>query len=194
MMNLYNHNDFSHTEMGQQTLHGRFILESQASIKRSVHENLYTREKIIRIHAMGTCIANDVRHVTYSSACLFSTKNGSGWKGSMLLLFVIEMFHPCAERPYSISKSCFSKQNERYSQWPLWFKKIFQFSMKYFLNHGEMTNQRSHLLSIHCPGSRIDSYARYSLWEGGLDYRHGTGHGVGAFLNVHEGKCMYNLG
>ncbi|XP_046850039.1 xaa-Pro aminopeptidase 1-like isoform X2 [Xenia sp. Carnegie-2017] len=36
-------------------------------------------------------------------------------------------------------------------------------------------------------GSRIDSYARYSLWEGGLDYRHGTGHGVGAFLNVHEG-------
>lgn len=150
MMNLYNHNDFSHTEMGQQTLHGRFILESQASIKRSVHENLYTREKIIRIHAMGTCIANDVRHVTYSSACLFSTKNGSGWKGSMLLLFVIEMFHPCAERPYSISKSCFSKQNERYSQWPLWFKKIIQFSMKYFLNHGEMTNQRSHLLSIHC--------------------------------------------
>ncbi|CAB3987481.1 Hypothetical predicted protein [Paramuricea clavata] len=36
-------------------------------------------------------------------------------------------------------------------------------------------------------GSRLDSYARYSLWEGGLDYRHGTGHGVGAFLNVHEG-------
>ncbi|XP_028403265.1 xaa-Pro aminopeptidase 1-like isoform X1 [Dendronephthya gigantea] len=36
-------------------------------------------------------------------------------------------------------------------------------------------------------GSKLDSYARYSLWEGGLDYRHGTGHGVGAFLNVHEG-------
>ena len=28
-----------------------------------------------------------------------------------------------------------------------------------------------------------------SLWEAGLDYRHGTGHGVGAFLNVHEGPC-----
>ena len=40
-------------------------------------------------------------------------------------------------------------------------------------------------------GSRLDSYARYSLWEGGLDYRHGTGHGVGAFLNVHEGNlCL----
>lgn len=39
-------------------------------------------------------------------------------------------------------------------------------------------------------GSRLDSYARYSLWEGGLDYRHGTGHGVGAFLNVHEGNNL----
>ncbi len=29
--------------------------------------------------------------------------------------------------------------------------------------------------------------ARRALWEDGLDYRHGTGHGVGHFLNVHEG-------
>jgi Xaa-Pro aminopeptidase len=29
--------------------------------------------------------------------------------------------------------------------------------------------------------------ARSPLWEDGLDYRHGTGHGVGHFLNVHEG-------
>ena len=29
--------------------------------------------------------------------------------------------------------------------------------------------------------------ARTHLWEVGLDYSHGTGHGVGAFLNVHEG-------
>lgn len=36
-------------------------------------------------------------------------------------------------------------------------------------------------------GSRLDSFARQSLWEGGMDYLHGTGHGVGAFLNVHEG-------
>ncbi|CAM9717427.1 unnamed protein product, partial [Hapterophycus canaliculatus] len=36
-------------------------------------------------------------------------------------------------------------------------------------------------------GSKLDVLARLALWEAGLDYRHGTGHGVGAFLNVHEG-------
>ncbi|CAL1708592.1 unnamed protein product [Somion occarium] len=36
-------------------------------------------------------------------------------------------------------------------------------------------------------GYIIDSWARRPLWEDGLDYRHGTGHGVGHFLNVHEG-------
>ena len=37
------------------------------------------------------------------------------------------------------------------------------------------------------PGFVLDVMARRSLWEGGLDYGHGTGHGVGAALNVHEG-------
>jgi Xaa-Pro aminopeptidase len=36
-------------------------------------------------------------------------------------------------------------------------------------------------------GVALDALARAPLWEDGLDYRHGTGHGVGAFLNVHEG-------
>ena len=36
-------------------------------------------------------------------------------------------------------------------------------------------------------GPLIDSVARSFLWQIGLDYRHGTGHGVGCFLNVHEG-------
>jgi len=36
-------------------------------------------------------------------------------------------------------------------------------------------------------GYVIDSWARRALWKDGLDYRHGTGHGVGSFLNVHEG-------
>ena len=36
-------------------------------------------------------------------------------------------------------------------------------------------------------GSQLDSLARYALWQEGLDYDHGTGHGVGSFLNVHEG-------
>lgn len=47
-------------------------------------------------------------------------------------------------------------------------------------------------------GYIIDSFARRPLWEDGLDYRHGTGHGVGHFLNVHEGphgigvRIIYN--
>ncbi|KAJ2547340.1 hypothetical protein EV175_005258 [Coemansia sp. RSA 1933] len=36
-------------------------------------------------------------------------------------------------------------------------------------------------------GYALDPLARLPLWQLGLDYRHGTGHGVGAFLNVHEG-------
>ena len=37
------------------------------------------------------------------------------------------------------------------------------------------------------PGPMLDSIARAPLWEHGLDFGHGTGHGVGYFLNVHEG-------
>lgn len=37
------------------------------------------------------------------------------------------------------------------------------------------------------PGIAIDSIARGRLWKFGKDYKHGTGHGVGHFLNVHEG-------
>lgn len=36
-------------------------------------------------------------------------------------------------------------------------------------------------------GSQLDTPARYALWQAGLDYAHGTGHGVGSFLSVHEG-------
>jgi Xaa-Pro aminopeptidase len=36
-------------------------------------------------------------------------------------------------------------------------------------------------------GSQLDSFARRALWDAGCDYAHGTGHGVGAFLSVHEG-------
>jgi Xaa-Pro aminopeptidase len=36
-------------------------------------------------------------------------------------------------------------------------------------------------------GSQLDALARSPLWHKGLDYDHGTGHGVGSFLNVHEG-------
>lgn len=38
-------------------------------------------------------------------------------------------------------------------------------------------------------GSQLEGIVRAPLWQAGLDYGHGTGHGVGAFLNVHEGPC-----
>ncbi|GAB5506943.1 MAG: aminopeptidase P family protein [Rhizobiaceae bacterium] len=47
------------------------------------------------------------------------------------------------------------------------------------------------LSQLRCPvgtrGADIDAVARAALWQAGLDYAHGTGHGVGAFLSVHEG-------
>ncbi|NVN01972.1 MULTISPECIES: aminopeptidase P family protein [Asaia] len=36
-------------------------------------------------------------------------------------------------------------------------------------------------------GHRLDALARYALWQAGLDYDHGTGHGIGSYLSVHEG-------
>ena len=36
-------------------------------------------------------------------------------------------------------------------------------------------------------GSALDAFARRPLWDAGLDYDHGTGHGVGSYLSVHEG-------
>jgi len=36
-------------------------------------------------------------------------------------------------------------------------------------------------------GAQIDAFARRPLWEAGVDFDHGTGHGVGVFLSVHEG-------
>ena len=36
-------------------------------------------------------------------------------------------------------------------------------------------------------GAQLDGFARAALWQAGLDYDHGTGHGVGSFLSVHEG-------
>ncbi len=36
-------------------------------------------------------------------------------------------------------------------------------------------------------GVQLDAFARLALWKEGKDYNHGTGHGVGSFMNVHEG-------
>ena len=41
-------------------------------------------------------------------------------------------------------------------------------------------------------GSQLDVLARQHLWSAGLDFDHGTGHGVGAYLSVHEGPARIN--
>ena len=38
-------------------------------------------------------------------------------------------------------------------------------------------------------GAQIDPFARAALWQAGLDFDHGTGHGVGSYLSVHEGPA-----
>lgn len=42
-----------------------------------------------------------------------------------------------------------------------------------------------------CTGANLDLAAREVFWEKGLDYKHGTGHGVGYLLNVHEGPNSF---
>lgn len=42
-------------------------------------------------------------------------------------------------------------------------------------------------------GAQLDAIARRPLWEHGLHYSHGTGHGIGCFLNVHEGPQNIRL-
>ena len=36
----------------------------------------------------------------------------------------------------------------------------------------------------------LDAFARRPLWQDGMEYGHGTGHGIGAYLNVHEGPAQ----
>lgn len=42
-------------------------------------------------------------------------------------------------------------------------------------------------------GHTLDILARVPLWKDGLDYRHGTGHGIGSYLNVHEGPHLISF-
>ena len=44
-----------------------------------------------------------------------------------------------------------------------------------------------------CKGVNLDILARQVFWEKGLDYKHGTGHGVGYLLNVHEGPNSFRF-
>ncbi|MBL4938638.1 aminopeptidase P family protein [Clostridium sp. YIM B02515] len=50
-----------------------------------------------------------------------------------------------------------------------------------------MINLASQRFLYGTTGSNLDILARIPLWNAGMDYKHGTGHGIGFFLNVHEG-------
>lgn len=54
-----------------------------------------------------------------------------------------------------------------------------------------MLNLKSSVFLHGCRGINLDIRAREILWEQGLDYKHGTGHGVGYLLNVHEGPNSF---
>lgn len=45
--------------------------------------------------------------------------------------------------------------------------------------------------AISLPGRMMEVFARRALWDVGLNYGHGTGHGIGNFLCVHECKCLF---
>ncbi len=42
-------------------------------------------------------------------------------------------------------------------------------------------------------GTQLDVLARYAMWQQGINYLHGTGHGVGSYLNVHEGPHQIRM-
>jgi Xaa-Pro aminopeptidase len=60
-------------------------------------------------------------------------------------------------------------------------KKMFTLVLKGHISLAQMK------FPIGTNGGQLDSLARQFLWQEGYDYEHGTGHGVGSFLNVHEG-------
>ena len=45
----------------------------------------------------------------------------------------------------------------------------------------------------HASGTQLDVLARQAMWKEGLNYMHGTGHGVGSYLNVHEGPHQIRM-
>lgn len=65
-------------------------------------------------------------------------------------------------------------------------------------NFTRVLRSNMHLANVRflygCSGVNLDVLARQPLWEANLDYKHGTGHGVGHVLNVHEGPNGFHWG
>lgn len=73
---------------------------------------------------------------------------------------------------------------------------------------GELTDEQKHVYTLVLKGhiqldmlkfpkgacgSQLDALARKDMWREGMNYMHGTGHGVGAYLNVHEGPHQIRM-
>ncbi|MGI6243351.1 MAG: aminopeptidase P family N-terminal domain-containing protein [Prevotella sp.] len=73
---------------------------------------------------------------------------------------------------------------------------------------GELTEEEKHIYTLvlkghiqlelckfpqGASGTQLDALARQAMWREGLNYLHGTGHGVGAYLNVHEGPHQIRM-
>nr|XP_010943162.1 aminopeptidase P1 isoform X1 [Elaeis guineensis] len=54
-------------------------------------------------------------------------------------------------------------------------------------------SQIAYVEALLITGHALDILARIPLWKDGLDYRHGTGHGIGSYLNVHEGPHLISF-
>lgn len=67
------------------------------------------------------------------------------------------------------------------------FLRVFEYSAQF-----EDKWKCLHLITF--SGQALDILARVPLWKDGLDYRHGTGHGIGSYLNVHEGNWWMTIG
>lgn len=92
------------------------------------------------------------------------------------------MLHLRAEGSHRRQRCCFSQRDQR------WRRPSVRVTDSQVQVQTEGPSAASPLFAPPS-GHLLDSFARASLWDTGLDYLHGTGHGVGCFLNVHEGPC-----
>ena len=73
---------------------------------------------------------------------------------------------------------------------------------------GDVTEEQRHIYTLvlkgninltmckfpaNASGTQLDILARQAMWREGLNYLHGTGHGVGSYLNVHEGPHQFRM-